>query len=99
MSEKALVLADEFLQQVENNGEKFIKEENQELAFWMMEAYRVLVQLNGQCLIYVGFVQSQSEVESFEKVTRNALLLNHFKSADAQIDFLIQQVQQDKISP
>ena len=42
VGEKSFILADELLQQVEDNGEQLIKEENSELGYWMNDAAKYL---------------------------------------------------------
>ncbi|CAK71380.1 unnamed protein product (macronuclear) [Paramecium tetraurelia] len=98
LSEKSLLVADEFLQQLENQSDKFIKEELQDLGFWMLNAHKSLYQLSDLCNIFTTYLQNQTDRESLEKVARNGILLNQFKIADTLVDMIIQSVQNEKIS-
>ncbi|CAD8051490.1 unnamed protein product [Paramecium sonneborni] len=98
LSEKSMLVADEFLQQLENRSDKLIREELQDLGFWMLNAHKSLSQLSDLCNIFTIYLQNQTDRESLEKVARNGILLNQFKIADTLVDMIIQCVQNEKIS-
>ncbi|KAM3145727.1 CAP-Gly domain-containing linker protein 4 [Paramecium bursaria] len=98
VGEKSLLISEEFLNQIDQFGDKFIKDENHDLAFWMLEVSNQLLILHSYCNVYQTFLQSQGANDQIEKIGRNIMLVNKFKVADSSVDTIFELILKDKLS-
>lgn len=98
VGEKSSLLADEFTQTLDLQGETLIAEENQDLGMWMSDAVKHLHTLTNLSLTMSSLIENLPTIEPVEKAARNGVLINQFKMAGSQVDEFIRLVTSDQLS-